>query len=75
MAPGRHASQLRRARFAGSHLEGSVPHPFIGTVPVRGHSLRTRGGSISSMTEQTQQPLEQQLEEIGTQLAWVRDYL
>jgi len=27
------------------------------------------------MTEQTQQPLEQQLEEIGTQLAWVRDYL
>jgi len=31
--------------------------------------------SISSMTEQTQQPLEQQLEEIGTQLAWVRDYL
>ena len=27
------------------------------------------------MSEATQQPLEQQLEEIGTQLAWVRDYL
>jgi hypothetical protein len=27
------------------------------------------------MTEQAHQPLEQQLEEIGTQLAWVRDYL
>lgn len=24
---------------------------------------------------ETAQPLEQQLEEIGTQLAWVRDYL
>ena len=56
-------------------LEGLSQQPFIGTVPVRGQSLRTRGGSISSMTEQTQQPLEQQLEEIGTQLAWVRDYL
>jgi hypothetical protein len=31
--------------------------------------------SISSMTESAQQPLEQQLEEIGAQLAWVRDYL
>jgi hypothetical protein len=27
------------------------------------------------MAEQTAQPLEQQLEEIGTRLAWVRDYL
>jgi hypothetical protein len=40
---------------------------------VRGQSLLV--GSITSMAEQTQQPLEQQLEEIGAQLAWVRDYL
>ena len=31
--------------------------------------------TIELMTESTQQPLEHQLEEIGTQLAWVRDYL
>jgi hypothetical protein len=34
------------------------------------------GGTIDSMAEQqTSQPLEQQLQEIGAQLAWVRDYL
>jgi hypothetical protein len=27
------------------------------------------------VTEESAQPLEQQLEEIRTQLAWVRDYL
>jgi len=27
------------------------------------------------MAEAQDQPLDQQLEEIGTQLAWVRDYL
>jgi len=27
------------------------------------------------MAEESAQPLEQQLEEIRTQLAWVRDYL
>jgi len=27
------------------------------------------------MTDESAQPLEQQLEEIRTQLAWVRDYL
>jgi len=27
------------------------------------------------MAETPEQPLDQQLEEIGTQLAWVRDYL
>jgi len=32
-------------------------------------------GSLSPMAETAAQPLEQQLEEIGTQLAWVRDYL
>jgi hypothetical protein len=31
--------------------------------------------TIIPMTEAAQEPLEQQLEEIGTQLAWVRDYL
>jgi hypothetical protein len=30
---------------------------------------------ISDVAEPTTQPLEQQLEEIGTRLAWVRDYL
>jgi hypothetical protein len=32
-------------------------------------------GYAPSMAEITDQPLDQQLEEIGTQLAWVRDYL
>jgi hypothetical protein len=31
--------------------------------------------TIDPMAEITDAPLEQQLEEIGTQLAWVRDYL
>jgi hypothetical protein len=31
--------------------------------------------TIELVSESTQQPLEHQLEEIGTQLAWVRDYL
>jgi len=34
------------------------------------------GGSIVSMADQTPTiPLAQQLQEIGAQLAWVRDYL
>jgi hypothetical protein len=32
-------------------------------------------GYDRAMAEQTTQPLEQQLEEIGSRLAWVRDYL
>jgi hypothetical protein len=28
-----------------------------------------------AMADQTSQPLDQQLQEIGAQLAWVRDYL
>jgi hypothetical protein len=32
-------------------------------------------GSIDAMAEAAQQPLERELEEIGAQLAWVRDYL
>ena len=31
--------------------------------------------NIDSMAEESAQSLEQQLEEIRTQLAWVRDYL
>jgi hypothetical protein len=31
--------------------------------------------TIDAVAEQPQQTLEQQLEEIGAQLAWVRDYL
>ncbi len=31
--------------------------------------------NIDFMAEESAQPLEQQLEEIRTQLAWVRDYL
>ena len=36
---------------------------------------RGREATIDPMAEITDAPLEQQLEEIGTQLAWVRDYL
>ena len=32
-------------------------------------------GYHRGVTEESAQPLEQQLEEIRTQLAWVRDYL
>ncbi len=38
------------------------------------YASRRRVASIDPMAE-TDAPLEQQLEEIGTQLAWVRDYL
>jgi hypothetical protein len=31
--------------------------------------------SIVAMADDAQQPLERELEEIGAQLAWVRDYL
>jgi hypothetical protein len=49
----------------------------VGTVPRTGLSLKRVELSLasSSVTKPNQQPLEQQLEEIGTQLAWVRDYL
>jgi hypothetical protein len=36
---------------------------------------RGREATIDPMAEITDAPLDQQLEEIGTQLAWVRDYL
>jgi hypothetical protein len=35
----------------------------------------TRVATIGRMAEEHAQPLEQQLEEIGSRLAWVRDYL
>jgi hypothetical protein len=34
-----------------------------------------RSGTIAAMTEPLDIPLQEQLEEIRTQLAWVRDYL
>ena len=34
-----------------------------------------RSARLDAMAEAPEQPLDQQLEEIGTQLAWVRDYL
>jgi hypothetical protein len=49
-------------------MQGLSPQ---GTVPKTGGTV----ASITSMNEATQQPLQHQLEEIGTQLAWVRDYL
>jgi hypothetical protein len=60
--------------------------PACGTVPfchVRGQTPDVAvsdrggaGGTIAPMADQTSTvPLEQQLEEIGAQLAWVRDYL
>jgi len=62
--------------YAGTDPGGVCPETVVGTVPVRGQSLLfCAAASITSMSEATQQPLEQQLEEIGTQLAWVRDYL
>jgi len=49
---------------------------LLGESPFGDSSLLfCAAASITSMSEATQQPLEQQLEEIGTQLAWVRDYL
>jgi hypothetical protein len=32
-------------------------------------------GTIANMAEESGKPLDQRLEEIGAQLAWVRDYL
>jgi hypothetical protein len=40
-----------------------------------GRERSSRLATIGRVTEESAQPLEQQLEEIRTQLAWVRDYL
>ena len=63
-------SRAKPGTGATDYLEGTVP---AGDCP--DNRLRTAVASINPMSEATQQPLEQQLEEIGTQLAWVRDYL
>jgi hypothetical protein len=44
---------------------------MVGTVP----DMSAPVGYHRRVTEESAQPLEQQLEEIRTQLAWVRDYL
>jgi hypothetical protein len=52
-----------------------LPHPagsdLVGTVP----DMSVAVGYHRHVAEESAQPLEQQLEEIRTQLAWVRDYL
>ena len=50
------------------------------TAPIarrRSHTLNARSplGYACHMADAADQPLDQQLEEIGAQLAWVRDYL
>jgi len=37
--------------------------------------LSSESSSISDVTEDVNQPLDEQLEELGAQLAWVREYL
>jgi hypothetical protein len=44
---------------------------MVGTVP----DMSVAVGYHRCVAEESAQPLEQQLEEIRTQLAWVRDYL
>ena len=52
-----------------------LPQPtgvdMVGTVP----DMSVAVGYHRNVTEESAQSLEQQLEEIRTQLAWVRDYL
>jgi len=52
-----------------------LPHPagsdLVGTAP----DMSVPVGYHRHVAEESAQPLEQQLEEIRTQLAWVRDYL
>jgi len=52
----------------------SAPRADSARVPWHPGSLGAPLATIEQMSEPTQ-PLEHQLEEIGTQLAWVRDYL
>jgi hypothetical protein len=67
--------------FAGVERSGSGPVPFRhvrGQTPDWSVSDRCRRGRYhrAAMADQTPTvPLDQQLEEIGAQLAWVRDYL
>jgi hypothetical protein len=51
-------------------------HVCAGSVPTfHTHRPDTALGYDRAVVEQTTQTVEQQLEEIGTRLAWVRDYL
>jgi len=61
---------FRNERHASpSHNSGSDP-------AFGGAAARAGSGTIAAMTEQTDdRSLPEQLEEIRTQLAWVRDYL
>jgi hypothetical protein len=43
--------------------------------PLAANETEQRVATIVSVSEESAQSLEQQLEEIRTQLAWVRDYL
>ena len=65
-----------RARLA-DHVRGQTPgHEGSdpGTWPFRTRAAPV--ATIDRMADQTpSQPLDQQLQEIGAQLAWVRDYL
>jgi hypothetical protein len=49
-----------------SVVQGRESYSWVGTKPRCGYDGRMAEGD---------QPLEQQLEEIGAQLDWVRDYL
>jgi hypothetical protein len=46
---------------------------FMNTKASR--NARSRSGTIAAVTEPLDIPLQEQLEEIRVQLAWVRDYL
>ena len=67
---------------------GSTHHPLRSTIPGKGSHVCAEYvltlhtplhdpvlGYDRDVAEQTTQTVEQQLEEIGTRLAWVRDYL
>ena len=59
-------NQVSDTRFGRSSLSRGIRDKTGTFSPV---------ATIKPVSEPTQQPLEHQLEEIGTQLAWVRDYL
>jgi hypothetical protein len=59
-----------------STIPGKSSHVCADFVPILGTPLHGRLlGYDRAVAEQTTQTVEQQLEEIGTRLAWVRDYL
>ena len=48
---------------------------FVGGLRTWPSVENRHSATIGRMADQTPVPLEQQLDEIGAQLAWVRDYL